>query len=50
MNDDSPQKQEKKPAIAEEVAKSPKEIGGFEKKPEPTRFGDWDVSGRCSDF
>ncbi len=27
-----------------------KEIGGFENRPEPTRFGDWDVNGRCSDF
>ncbi len=27
-----------------------KEVGGFENRPEPTRFGDWDVNGRCSDF
>ncbi len=27
-----------------------KEIGGFENRPEPTRFGDWEVNGRCSDF
>lgn len=29
-----------------------KEIGGFEASglPEPTRFGDWEVKGRCSDF
>lgn len=29
-----------------------KEFGGFEAKklPEPTRFGDWEVGGRCSDF
>jgi hypothetical protein len=27
-----------------------KEYGGFENKPEPTRYGDWDVNGRCSDF
>lgn len=30
------------------------ETGGFGKKgnglPEPTRFGDWEVKGRCSDF
>ncbi len=26
------------------------EVGGFEKRPEPTRFGDWEVNGRCSDF
>lgn len=28
----------------------PKEIGGYENKLEPTRYGDWDVNGRCSDF
>ena len=28
----------------------PKEKGGFENRPEPTRYGDWDVGGRCSDF
>ncbi len=27
-----------------------KEIGGFENRPEPTRYGDWEVDGRCSDF
>lgn len=26
-----------------------KEIGG-PKGPEPTRYGDWDINGRCSDF
>ncbi len=28
------------------------EIGGFSDKklPEPTRYGDWEVGGRCSDF
>jgi len=25
------------------------EIGG-PKGPEPTRYGDWEVAGRCSDF
>jgi hypothetical protein len=29
--------------------KMPKEIGG-PKGPEPTRYGDWEVKGRCSDF
>tara|TARA_B100001093_G_C26562133_1_gene899139 strand:+ start:570 stop:728 length:159 start_codon:yes stop_codon:yes gene_type:complete len=32
------------------VADGEQEIGGFEKRPEPTRFGDWEVNGRCSDF
>lgn len=29
-----------------------KEINGFEDQEmlEPTRYGDWDVKGRCSDF
>jgi len=30
-------------------AAMPKEIGGPE-GPEPTRFGDWEKKGRCSDF
>ena len=29
--------------------KLPKEIGG-PKGPEHTRYGDWEVKGRCSDF
>jgi len=28
---------------------APREIGG-PKGPEPTRYGDWEVNGRCSDF
>ena len=27
----------------------PKEIGG-PKGPEPTRYGDWEYNGRCTDF
>jgi hypothetical protein len=27
----------------------PKEVGG-PKGPEPTRYGDWEVKGRCTDF
>jgi hypothetical protein len=30
-------------------APMPKEIGG-PKGPEPTRYGDWEVNGRCTDF
>lgn len=29
--------------------RKPKEIGG-PKGPEPTRYGDWEHKGRCSDF
>jgi hypothetical protein len=27
----------------------PKEIGGPQ-GPEPTRYGDWEINGRCVDF
>ena len=45
---------EAKPAVAVVVDKPPapplpKEIGG-PKGPEPTRYGDWEVKGRCTDF
>ena len=33
----------------EAVPQKPGEIGG-PKGPEPTRYGDWEVNGRCSDF
>lgn len=32
-----------------EPPKMPKEIGG-PKGPEPTRYGDWEQKGRCTDF
>jgi hypothetical protein len=37
--------------VTEKPAASPppKEIGG-PKGPEPTRYGDWEVNGRCTDF
>jgi hypothetical protein len=31
------------------TSKPPREVGG-PKGPEPTRFGDWEKSGRCIDF
>jgi hypothetical protein len=34
---------------AQPLTSLPKEIGGS-KKPEPTRYGDWEVGGICSDF
>jgi len=37
---------EKQPAAP---AEAPKEIGGSN-KPEPTRYGDWEIGGRCADF
>lgn len=30
-------------------AATPREIGG-PRGPEPTRYGDWEVGGRCTDF
>ena len=30
-------------------APRPREIGG-PKGPEPTRYGDWEFNGRCTDF
>ena len=38
-----------KPEAAPEPKPMPKEIGG-PKGPEPTRYGDWEVKGRCTDF
>ena len=34
---------------AQEAKKKVQEIGG-PKGPEPTRYGDWEVGGRCVDF
>lgn len=28
----------------------PKEVNGYENKAEPTRYGDWEIGGRCYDF
>ena len=37
------------PARKAVPAKLPNEIGGV-KGPEPTRYGDWEHKGRCTDF
>ena len=37
------------PATVDTSAPKPVEIGG-PKGPEPTRFGDWEKAGRCTDF
>jgi hypothetical protein len=42
---DRPQRPERKPPAQPAVI----EIGG-PKGPEPTRYGDWEKGGRCSDF
>jgi hypothetical protein len=36
-------------AVQKDVPARPREIGG-PKGPEPTRYGDWEVGGRCTDF
>jgi hypothetical protein len=37
------------PIASTVVVSLPKEIGGS-KGPEPTRYGDWEHKGRCTDF
>ncbi|MBU6397844.1 MAG: DUF1674 domain-containing protein [Rhodospirillales bacterium] len=50
MNDSTPSaKPEPQATPQPEAPKPPKEIGG-PKGPEPTRYGDWEKNGRCSDF
>jgi hypothetical protein len=40
---------EKDPKTAIPVEQPKGEVGG-QKGPEPTRFGDWEKAGRCTDF
>lgn len=37
------------PPARPKMPELPKEIGGQE-GPEPTRYGDWEKNGRCTDF
>ena len=37
------------PAVPSGAKPPPKEVGG-PKGPEPTRYGDWEQKGRCTDF
>jgi hypothetical protein len=37
------------PVVATAALPKPREVGGRE-GPEPTRFGDWELRGRCIDF
>jgi hypothetical protein len=37
------------PAAVEKSPQKPVEVGG-QKGPEPTRYGDWEKAGRCTDF
>ncbi len=52
MADTKPQPEatpDPKPTPPKPPAKMPVEIGG-PKGPEPTRYGDWEKNGRCTDF
>ncbi len=44
-----PAAEKKPPATAKAAPERPEEIGG-PKGLEPTRYGDWEINGRCSDF
>ena len=42
-------KKSKHQAKVNTLPKKPVEVGG-PKGPEPTRYGDWEKAGRCTDF
>ena len=42
-------KRSKHPDTNKTQTSAPVEVGG-PKGPEPTRYGDWEKAGRCSDF
>jgi len=48
QSDDSAELSEH-PVSTNKETPAPVEIGG-PKGPEPTRYGDWEKAGRCSDF
>ena len=45
----SPERPAIEPGSAQPGRPLPPEIGG-QKGPEPTRYGDWEKAGRCTDF
>jgi hypothetical protein len=47
MDNDKPEPPKPAPPVLPKDL--PKEIGG-QKGPEPTRYGDWEKNGRCTDF
>jgi hypothetical protein len=49
LNPAQPLKAAQPPVEKPPADPQPREIGG-RKGPEPTRFGDWEVRGRCIDF
>jgi hypothetical protein len=42
-------KNERRPVDPADKPPPPREIGGPQ-GPEPTRYGDWEYNGRCTDF
>ena len=52
MSEKKPSTDIKKPLKKQDEKTPEKEIGGYEAEGllEPTRYGDWEVKGRCSDF
>jgi hypothetical protein len=53
MAEHDPKPEAGKPAVPAQKTgtgdEKPREIGG-PKGPEPTRYGDWEQNGRCTDF
>ena len=49
MSDEKKSEPPKPSEPAKKLPERPKEIGG-PKGPEPTRYGDWEHNGRCTDF
>ena len=50
MDDTAPDPKAKPPPhVPVPAPEKPKEVGG-PAGPEPTRFGDWEQKGRCTDF
>lgn len=52
MTNEKPKSEAQESAKKENEQKAEKEIGGFKDAGllEPTRYNDWEVKGRCSDF
>ena len=47
---DSSQVEHVETACIQQEALIQQEQGGFENSKEPTRYGDWEIAGRCVDF
>lgn len=45
----NPEESKTQPVKVDKSPKKPVEVGGQE-GPEPTRYGDWEKAGRCTDF